>query len=37
MIEQFNKILSEVLSKLKEVYNWDKFVKLTLMVYNTSQ
>ena len=37
MIERFNSILSEVLSKLKEVYDWDKFVKLMLMTYNTSQ
>ncbi len=37
MIEQFNRILSETLSKLEEVYNWDKFVKLTLITYNTSQ
>src|SRR6266542_3449033 len=37
MIERFNRILSEALSKLEEVYDWDKFVKLTLMAYNTSQ
>src|SRR6266498_2208591 len=37
MIERFNRILSEALSKLKEMYDWDKFVKLTLMAYNTSQ
>src|SRR6266542_1486733 len=37
MIKQFNRILSEVLFKLKEVYNWDKFVKSILMTYNTSQ
>src|SRR6266498_5657614 len=30
-------MLSEALSKLKEVYDWDKFVKPTLMAYNTSQ
>ena len=37
MIERFNRTLSEALSKLEEVYDWDKFVKLTLMAYNTSQ
>jgi len=37
MIEQFNRTLSEALSKLEEVYDWDKFVKLTLIAYNTSQ
>src|SRR6266540_2251338 len=37
MIERFNRTLGEALSKLKEVYNWDKFVKPTLMAYNTSQ
>src|SRR6266498_2942784 len=37
MIEQFNRILSEVLSKLEEVYDWNKFVKPTLMAYNTSR
>src|SRR6266540_6743469 len=37
MIERFNRTLGEALSKLEEVYDWDKFVKLTLMVYNTSQ
>src|SRR6266508_6643806 len=37
MIEQFNRTLSEVLSKLEEVYDWDKFVKPILMAYNTSQ
>ncbi|SRR6266498_3960261 len=37
MIERFNRILSEALSKLKEVYDWDKFVKPMLMAYNTSQ
>jgi len=36
IIERFNRILSEVLFKLEEVYNWDKFVKPTLMAYNTS-
>ena len=25
------------MSKLEEVYDWDKFVKPTLMAYNTSQ
>ncbi len=30
-------MLSEALSKLEEVYNWDKFVKPTLMAYNISQ
>ncbi len=37
MIEWFNRTLSEALFKLKEVYNWNKFVKSTLMAYNTSQ
>src|SRR6266542_550377 len=37
MVERFNRTLSEALSKLEEVYDWDKFVKLTLIVYNTSQ
>jgi|SRR6266540_4060695 len=37
MIERFNRTLSEALSKLEEVYNWNKFVRLTLMAYNTSQ
>src|SRR6266540_3704770 len=37
MIERFNRILGEALSKLEEVYDWNKFVKLTLMAYNTSQ
>ncbi len=37
MIERFNRTLGEALSKLKEVYDWDKFVKPTLMAYNTSQ
>ncbi len=37
IIERFNRILSEVLSKLEEVYDWDKFVKPTLMAYNISQ
>ena len=37
MIERFNRTLGEALSKLEEVYNWDKFVKPTLMAYNTSQ
>ncbi len=37
MIERFNRTLDEALSKLKETYNWDKFVKSTLMSYNTSQ
>src|SRR6266498_32565 len=37
MIERFNRILSEALSKLEKVYDWDKFVKSTLMAYNTSQ
>ncbi len=36
MIERFNKTLGEALSKLEEVYDWDKFVKPTLMTYNTS-
>ncbi len=37
MIERFNKTLSEALSKLEEVYDWDKFVKPMLMAYNTSR
>ncbi len=37
MIERFNRILGEVLSKLEETYNWDKFIKPTLISYNTSQ
>src|SRR6266498_3482716 len=37
MIERFNRTLSEALSKLEKVYDWDKFVKLTLIAYNTSQ
>ena len=37
MIERFNRILSEALSKLTEVYDWDKFVKPMLIAYNTSQ
>ncbi len=37
MIEWFNRILSEILFKLEEVYDWDKFVKLMLIAYNTSQ
>ena len=37
MIERFNRILSEALSKLEEVYDWNKFVKPTLIAYNTSQ
>ena len=37
MIERFNKTLSEVLSKLEKVYDWNKFVKSTLIAYNTSQ
>src|SRR6266496_5741099 len=37
MIERFNRTLGEALSKLEEVYDWDKFVKLILMAYNTSQ
>ncbi len=37
MIERFNRTLSEVLFKLEEVYDWNKFVKLTLIAYNTSQ
>ena len=36
MIEHFNRTLSEALSKLEEIYNWDKFVKPILMAYNTS-
>ena len=37
MIERFNRILSEALSKLEKVYDWNKFVKPTLIAYNTSQ
>ena len=37
MIERFNRTLGEALSKLEEAHDWDKFVKLTLMSYNTSQ
>src|SRR6266542_188623 len=37
MIERFNRILSKALFKLEEIYDWDKFVKPTLMAYNTSQ
>src|SRR6266540_5412325 len=37
MIERFNRTLSEALSKLEEVYDWDKFVKPTLIAYNISQ
>src|SRR6266545_8092449 len=37
MIERFNRTLSEALFKLKEVYDWDKFVKPTLIAYNISQ
>ncbi len=37
MIERFNRTLGEVLSKLEEVYDWDKFVKPILMAYNTSR
>ena len=37
MIEQFNRTLEEVLSKLEEIYDWDKFVKPILMSYNTSR
>ena len=37
MIERFNRTLGEALFKLEEVYDWDKFVKPTLMAYNTSQ
>ena len=37
MIERFNRILSEALFKLEEVYDQDKFVKPTLMAYNTSR
>ncbi len=36
MIKRFNRTLSEALSKLEEVYDWDKFVKLTLIAYNIS-
>ncbi len=37
MIKQFNRILGEALSKLEEVYDWDKFVKFILMAYNISR
>ncbi len=36
MIERFNRILGEALSKLKKIYDWNKFIKFTLMAYNTS-
>ena len=37
MIERFNRSLGEALSKLEEIHDWDKFVRPTLMSYNTSQ
>ncbi len=37
MIERFNRILEEVLTKLEETYDWDKFVKFILISYNTNQ
>src|SRR6266545_4125391 len=37
MIERFNRTLGEALSKLEETHDWDKFVRPTLMSYNTSQ
>ena len=37
IIKRFNRIFSKVLFKLKEVYNWNKFVKFMLMAYNISQ
>ncbi len=37
MIKWFNRTLSEALFKLEKIYNWNKFVRSTLMVYNTSQ
>src|SRR6266511_3661270 len=37
MIERFNRTFGEALSKLEEVYDWDKFVKPMLMAYNISQ
>src|SRR6266542_5358004 len=37
MIEHFNRMLGEALSKLEETYDWDKFVRPTLMSYNMSQ
>ncbi len=37
MIERFNRILGKVLSKLEEMHDWNKFVKLILMSYNTSR
>ncbi len=30
-------MLSEILFKLEKIYNWNKFVKLTLIIYNISQ
>ncbi len=36
MIEQFNRTLGKAL-KLEETYDWDKFIKPTLMSYNISQ
>ena len=37
MIERFNRTLEEALSKLEETHDWDKFVRPTLISYNTSQ
>ena len=37
MIEHFNRMLGEALSKLEEIHDWDKFVRPTLISYNTSQ
>ncbi len=37
MIERFNRTFSKALSKLEEMYDWNKFVKPMLMTYNTSQ
>src|SRR6266508_5575447 len=37
MIERFNRTLGEALFKFEETHDWDKFVRPTLMSYNTSQ
>ena len=37
MIECFNRILGEALSKLEETHDWNKFVRPTLISYNMSQ
>src|SRR6266542_1542588 len=37
MIERFNRTISKILFKLEEVYDTDKFMKSTLIIYNTNQ